>query len=71
MASKSVYMLSFKLILGNSLNEDAFKEKIKDVIRLREENIIKSQELQIQTYRRIAEAIEKTVLISSIIMLFN
>ena len=71
MASKSVYMLSFKLILGNSLNEDAFKEKIKDASRLREENIIKSQELQIQTYRRIAEAIEKSVLISSIIMLFN
>ena len=64
-------MLSSKSILGNSLNEDTFKEKIKDAIRLREENILKNQELQIQTDRRIAEAIEKSALISSMIILFN
>ena len=64
-------MLSSKSILGNSLNEDAFKEKIKDAIRLREENILKNQEFQIQTDRKIAKAIEKSALISSIIILFN
>ena len=71
MASKSMQMLSSKLILDSSLNEDAFHEKIKDTIRLREENILKNHELQIQTDRRIDEAIEKSALISSIIILFN
>ena len=47
MASKSMQMLSSKLILDSSLNEDAFNEKIKDTIKLREENILKNHELQI------------------------
>ena len=52
-------------ILGNSLNEEAFKEKIQEAIKLRQDEIIEKQELQIVTDQRIAQAINKSSLVSS------
>ena len=52
-------------ILGNSLNEEAFKEKIQDAIKQRQDEIVEKQELQIVTDQRIAQAINRSSLISS------
>ena len=52
-------------ILGNSLNEEAFKEKIQEAIKLRQDEIIEKQEIQIVTDQRITQAINKSSLTSS------
>ena len=66
------YVILFRLLkIGYSLNETDFKQKIHDAIKLRQEEIIDKQELQLFTDQRIAEAINKSAFISSILIYFN
>ena len=66
------YVILFRLLkIGYSLNETDFKQKIQDAIKLRQEEIIDKQELQLFTDQRIAEAINKSAFISSILIYFN
>ena len=59
--------------IGNTLNEKEFKEMIGDAIIKRQESILESKSMEIDIDPRIAEAINKSSMLSSIFIknIFN
>ena len=56
---------SLLFLIGNTINEEDFKEMINEVIKKRESFILKKHGMDISTDPRIVKALEKTSMISS------
>ena len=63
MSTYTSYSLLF--IIGNTLNEEDFKEMINEATKKRESFILKKHGMEISTDPRIVKALEKTSMISN------
>ena len=66
-----IFVSNFKLIIvGNSFNEEGFKEMITEAIKQREKVIISKNSMEISTDPRIVKALNSSSMLSSNILLF-
>ena len=66
-----IFVSNFKLIIvGNSFNEEGFKEMITEAIKQREKAIISKNSMEISTDPRIVKALNSSSMFSSNMLLF-
>ena len=67
----SVSIAFLFLIIGNSLNFNCFQQRIKDVLILREEELLKKKNLSISIDSRIAEIFKSSAVVASKYTLYS